>query len=149
MYRSLGFEALALQDGAYAVTANPADYAQHRLLADTYSSLSRYQVVRTSENFQAWSLQPINVMPMAPQLGLINLFIADSTGPMELAQMGPRESFARNGLNFQVSAIGATQGTRGDSFVVSLLNDQQSVNAGQYHYETDGFRPNNDMTVVS
>src|SRR5690606_5324804 len=69
LYRELGFEGLALQRGWESVAADPTDHAGHRLLADVYSTLPRHEIARTSELYQAQLLQPINLVPIPPQLG--------------------------------------------------------------------------------
>ena len=145
IYRSLGLERWALRAGSHALIADPADYSPHQLLGDVYSFLPRHQLARVSEALQARLLQPINVLPSPPQLGQVNDFILNVAGPSELARAGARSGFTTNGFDVQVSAIGASHGTRGESLVVSGLNDRRSFNLGQLHHETDGFRENNDF----
>jgi outer membrane receptor protein involved in Fe transport len=114
-------------------------------VADVYSEFPRFEMVRTSENYQAQLLQPINVRPFAPQLSQINLSVANSIGPADLSYPEARTAFARNGLEFLASAVTAGNGTAGENFVVAGLADKVSFNVGQFHLQTDGFRENNDF----
>ena len=44
------------------------------------------------------------------------------------------------------SGIFGSHSTLGDETVLSALYGRASVSVGQFHYETKGFRPNNDQT---
>ena len=145
IYRLLGAEDLALEAGTRSLVANPGDYSAHRLVSDMSARQSRREIWRVNEAFQARMLQPISVQPFAPQLALTNVYIAESAGPIALEHLQATSGFARNGLDFQVSAITGGLGIRGEDLVVAGLYDRMSFNLGQYHYEFDGFRLNNDF----
>ena len=51
-----------------------------------------------------------------------------------------------SGPRFFLSGAIGNKGTRGDDLVVSGVNERLSYSVGQFHSETDGFRPNNDLT---
>ena len=145
IYRSLGYEKLALLSGWHSVVVDPSDASGHRLLGDVYSESQRHQVARVSETYQARLLQPISTLPFPPELTEANISIMDSVGPAELAHAEARSTFVRNGLAIQASATTGSNGSKGEHLVVSGLADKVSFNLGQFHYETDGFRDNNDF----
>jgi tetratricopeptide (TPR) repeat protein len=145
IYRDLGFEQLALIGGWQSVAADDADYSGHRFLADVYSSLPRHEIARVNELYRSQLLQPLNITPIQPQLGEVNTFILDNNGPTELAFNEFNPLFNRNRVAVQFSAIDGSNGTRGDDVVVAGVHDKVSYSIGQFHFETDGFRENNDL----
>lgn len=145
LYRSLGFERLALLQGSQTATQEPDDYSAHRLLADVYSALPRHQVARVDELYQAQLLQPLNVRPISPRLAESNLFILSRIGPTELTHSEFVPLVAENGLSFQGSAIAAGNGTHGEDIAVAGLHDKISYSLGRFDIATDGFRENNDL----
>ncbi len=53
--------------------------------------------------------------------------------------------FERNQAQLNVSGVVGSDWTRGEEAVVSGIYDNVSVSAGQFHYQTDGFRRNSDL----
>jgi tetratricopeptide (TPR) repeat protein len=145
IYRDLGFEQLALVQGWNSINLDPANHSAHRFLADSYSSMPRHEIARVSELLQSQLRQPINITPLQPQLTENNLFILTGAGPSEMAFNEFNPLFARNRFALQGNAIGGTDGTFGDDAVVSGVQGRLSFSAGQYHYQTDGFRDNADQ----
>jgi Tfp pilus assembly protein PilF len=145
LYRSLGFERLALLHGSRTAAREPDDYSGHRLLADVYSALPRHQVARVDELYQAQLLQPLNVRPISPRLAESNLFILSRIGPSELAHSEFTPLVAENGLSFQGSAITAGNDTHGEDIAIAGLHDKISYSIGRFDIATDGFRENNDL----
>jgi tetratricopeptide (TPR) repeat protein len=145
IYRDLGFEQLALVEGWKSVNTDPAEHSAHRLLADSYSVLPRHEIARVSELLQSQLLQPLNVTPVQPQLAESNLFILEGAGPAAPAFNEFNPLFTRNRLTLQASGIYGSNDTWGDEIVHSGIWDRFSYSVGQFHYETEGFRPNNHV----
>ena len=53
--------------------------------------------------------------------------------------------FDREGFQLAGSFVGGDDHTFGDNLVLSGMHDRVAYSFGQYHYETDGFRPNADI----
>ncbi len=145
IYNDLGFQQRGLVEGWKSVNTAPSNYSAHRLLADNYASLRRHETARVSELLQSQLLQPANVTPIQPRLAESNLLILDGLGPSIPSFNEFNPLFAKNRLALQASGIVAGNNTYGDEVVVSGLKNNLSYSLGQYHYETDGFRPNNDL----
>ena len=145
IYRDLGFEQRALVEGWQSVNGDPSDFSGHRLLADSYSVLPRHEVARVSELLQSQLLQPINISPIQPQLAETNLFVLSGAGPSSIGFNEFNPLFASNGLRLQANAVVGENNTRGNDLVVSGIADRFSFSLGQFHYETDGIRDNNDQ----
>jgi tetratricopeptide (TPR) repeat protein len=145
IYDDLGFQQLAVVEGWRSLNADPANYSAHRFLADLYASLPRHEIARVSEVLQSQLLQPLNINPVPPQAAVSNLRLFTGTGPGRPSFLEFNPLFNRNGISLLASAVGGGNGTVGDEVVVSGIWNRFSVSAGQYHYETDGFRPNNDL----
>ncbi len=125
--------------------ADAGDYSGHRLLADTYSALPRHDVARVSELLQSQLLQPINITPVQPQLAETDLFILENAGPDEAAFNEFNPLFSRNRLAAQVSAAFGNKSVFGDEVTVSGIWNRLSFSVGQFHYDSDGFRENNQQ----
>jgi tetratricopeptide (TPR) repeat protein len=145
IYSDLGFEQLALVEGWRSVNVSPGNYSAHRFLADSYAALPRHEVARVSELLQSQLLQPINITPVQPQLAEGGLFILNGAGPGRLSFNEFNALFNRNRFALQLSGVVGENSTFGNDLVVSGVNDNISISAGQFHYETDGFRENNDL----
>jgi tetratricopeptide (TPR) repeat protein/opacity protein-like surface antigen len=145
IYSDLGFQDLALVEGLKSVNTDPVDFSGHRFLADSYSTLPRHEIARVSELLQSQLLQPININPVQPHLAESNLFILEGAGPSDPSFNEFNPLFNRNRLGLQLSGVIGGNSTFGDEVVASGIYDKFSISAGQFHYETDGFRENNDL----
>ncbi|MCZ6853856.1 MAG: FecR domain-containing protein, partial [Gammaproteobacteria bacterium] len=145
IYDDLGFEQLALLEGWKSINSDPGSHSGHRLLADTFSTLPRHEIARANELFQSQLLQPLNITPVQAQLAESNLFILDSAGPAALSFNEFNPLFNRNRVAFQASGVTGGNGTRGEDIAVAGVSDRWSYSLGQFHFETDGFRANNDL----
>jgi tetratricopeptide (TPR) repeat protein/opacity protein-like surface antigen len=145
IYTDLGFQDRALVEGWESVNTDPADFSGHRFLADTYSALPRHEIARVSELLQSQLLQPINIDPVQPHLAESNLFILNNAGPSDLSFNEFNPLFNRDRYALQLGGVAGGHGTLGDEVVVSAVQGKMSISAGQFHYETDGWRENNDQ----
>lgn len=145
IYRDLGFEQLALVEGWNSLRFDPGNYSAHRFLADSYSSLPRHDTARVSELLQAQLLQSINITPIQPTLAETSLFILPGTGPDDPAFKEYTPLFNRDGYALQATGIVGSNGILGDEIAHSGIMGRLSYSIGQFHYQTDGFRENNDQ----
>ncbi|MBA2594066.1 MAG: FecR domain-containing protein [Gammaproteobacteria bacterium] len=145
IYDDLGFQQRARVEAWKSVTADPASFSAHRFLADSYSTLQRHEIARVSELLQSQLLQPLNITPLQPELAVANLAILQGAGPSSLSFYEYNPLFTRNGAGLQTNVLVGNNDTVADNFVVSGIHRQFSGSVGQFHYETDGFRPNNDL----
>jgi tetratricopeptide (TPR) repeat protein len=145
IYSDLGFQQLALVEGWKSVNTDPGNYSAHRFLADSYSALPRHEIARVSELLQSQLLQPININPVQPRLAESDLLTVAQGGPSNASFLEFNPLFLRNQLSLQATGTVAENSTWGDEVVVSGIHNRISLSAGQYHFETDGFRINNDI----
>ncbi|MDH5686190.1 MAG: tetratricopeptide repeat protein, partial [Hadesarchaea archaeon] len=145
IYSDLGFQQLALVEGWKSVNTDPGNYSAHRFLADSYAALPRHEIARVSELLQSQLLQPINITPVRPQLAESNLFILEGAGPAAPSFNEFNPLFHRNRFALQANCVLGENETLGDELVHSAVWGKVSYSLGQFHYETDGFRENNDL----
>ncbi|MGQ0445886.1 MAG: tetratricopeptide repeat protein, partial [Beijerinckiaceae bacterium] len=145
IYRDLGFEQRALVEGWKSVNTDPGDYSGHRLLADSYSALPRHEIARVSELLQSQLLQPINITPVQPQLAESNLFILEGAGPRGSSFQEFNPLFEQNRLALQAAGAFGSNRTIADEVVQSGVWNKLSYSLGQFHFDSDGFRRNNDF----
>jgi tetratricopeptide (TPR) repeat protein len=146
VYDDLGFQQRALVEGWTSVNTDPANYSAHRFLAESYAVLPRHEIARVSEVLQAQLLQPVNINPVPPQLGLSRSSILVGTGPATAGFNEFDPLFERNRFSLRASGVAGDHDTWGDEVVASGVWGGLSLSVGQFHYETDGFRPNNGQS---
>jgi len=144
VYNEVGFTELGLQEGWQSVNRDPSNYSAHRLLADSYAALPGIEAARASELLQAQLLQPINITPVSPRMAETKLLIP-SGGPITSSLYEFNPLFVQDRPTLFFSGLGGDQGTWGDELVVSGLTQQFSYSLGQFHYQSDGYRTNNDL----
>jgi tetratricopeptide (TPR) repeat protein len=143
IYNDLGFGQRALVEGWKSVNSDPGNYSAHRLLADNYATLPGHELARVSELLQSQLLQPINTTPVQPHLAERNLLIVPGSGPVLRSFNEFNPLFQNNGFRLQASGVVGSLDTYGDEVVHSGIWNDFSYSLGQFHYETNGFRPNN------
>lgn len=147
IYNDLGFQQRALVQGWQSSITDPGNFSAHRLLADSYSSLPRHEIARVSELLQSQLLQPLNLTPIQPQLAESNLGIISGNGPSDLGLNEYNALFIQEGWRLQADGVVAGNQTWGNDLVFSGIKGKVAYSLGQFHYETDGFRPNNDQRI--
>ncbi|SOD42524.1 TonB-dependent receptor domain-containing protein [Nitrosovibrio sp. Nv4] len=145
IYDNLGFEKRALMETAKSLSLDPASHSSHRFLSDAYADIPRHDIARVSELLQAQLLQPINVNPVQPRLAVADLNVITTTGPAVAGFNEFAPLVERNKPQLVASGIFGSNNTIGDEAVLTALYGRASVSVGQFHYNTDGFRPNNDQ----
>jgi len=145
IYSDLGFQQLALVEGWKSLNAAPDNYSAHRFLADSYSAIPRHEIARVSELLQSQLLQPLNVTPIQPSLAESNLFVVEGEGAADVSFNEFNPLFLRDRVGLQVNGIVGENGTTGEEVTISGLSKKISLSVGQYNFDTDGFRENNDL----
>jgi tetratricopeptide (TPR) repeat protein len=145
IYQDLNFQQRGLLEGWRSVIQAPTDYSGHRLLADTYAKLPGQQIARVSELMQSQLLQPLNVTPVQPSLGTRNLLILDQSGPSLPSFREFNPAFQRNRFSLQAYGLVGSLDSYGDEVIHSGVYDRLSYSLGQYHFQSRGYRPNNDL----
>ncbi|MDQ5908862.1 MAG: hypothetical protein QG599_955 [Pseudomonadota bacterium] len=145
IYENLGFEQLAQEKATQSLSLDPTNYSAHRFLSNSYAGRPRYEIAQVSELLQAQLLQPININPIQPSLVATNLNILARTGVSKMAFNEYMSLFERDQTQFYASGVAGNNSTWGDEVVASGLNGPFSYSLGQFHYQTDGFRPNSDL----
>lgn len=145
IYDNLGFEERALMETAKSLSFDPASHSAHRFLSDAYANVPRHEIARVSELLQAQLLQPVNVNPVQPRMAVADLNLITGTGPSAPGFNEFAPLMERNKAQLVASGVFGNRGTFGDEVVLSGVYDRASVSVGQFHYQTDGFRPNNDQ----
>jgi outer membrane receptor protein involved in Fe transport len=107
--------------------------------------LPRHEIARVSELLQSQLLQPININPVQPSLAQRHLFILEGAGPTAPSFNEFNPLFNRNRFALQASAVAGSNDTFGEEIVHSAIWNRFSYSLGQFHFETDGFRENNDQ----
>ena len=145
IYSDLGFQQRALVEGYNSVNADPTNYSAHRFLADSYSALPRHEIARVSELLQSQLLQPTNITPIQPQLAESNLFLINAGGAVQASFSEFNPLFNSNQTALLASGVLGEDSTIGGEAVVSGIHKKVSFSVGYSHFDTDGWRVNNDQ----
>lgn len=144
LYRDLGFKQASQAEATSALRADPSSHLAHRALADAYWDEPRLEVARASELLQAQLLQPLNSNPVQPRLAYTSLGLRLPTGPTpgfnEYSNL-----FLQQGAQGAVTGFIGSDNTLGEEVVASGMSDRVAFSVGQFHYETDGFRPDSEL----
>ena len=145
IYDDLGFEQLGQLEASRSLAYDPWSSAAHRFLSDIYQGASRSEVARVSELMQSQLLQPLSPLPVQPSFAFTDLNIVAAQGPTRVAldEFGPL--FLSDGVRFSGTGGVGTDDTLGGEGVVSGMFGRTAFSIGQFHYESDGFRSNNDI----
>jgi tetratricopeptide (TPR) repeat protein len=147
IYSDLGFQQAALTEGWKSLNIDPANYSAHRFLADSYLALPRHEVARISELLQSQLLQPVNIAPVQPQFKEGHLAVIEQAGLLNPSFNEFTSLFQRNRLALQASGLAGDHDTVGDELIHSGLQGRWSYSVGQFHFQSDGFRENNDRRI--
>ena len=145
IYNDLGFEQLGINEATRSLSLDPSNAAAHRFLSDIYLTQPRREIARASELLQAQLLQDININPVQPSLSETGLGIGTAGGPARPGFNEFTPLFERNQAQLNTTGVVGNQGTYGDEAVVSGIYDKISLSAGQFHFQSDGFRENFDV----
>lgn len=146
IYNDLGFTQLGINESGKSLALDPSSDSAHRFLSDTYRGVRRRETSRVSELLQAQMMQDVNVNPVQPSFGETNLNIVTRGGATDAGFNEFTPLFERNTVRLNSTGVFGSQGTTGGEGVVTGLYDRYSISAGAYHYDTNGWRPNNDIT---
>ncbi len=145
IYQELGFDRIGFLKASESISADPSNHSAHRFLADSYMGQPRHEIARLSNLLQAQLRAPISLTPLQPQLATDRLFILDAAGPAGFSQNEYNPLFNRSSHTLLADGLIGGNRTRGDQIVFAGVQDRVSYSLGQFHYETDGFRANNDL----
>lgn len=143
IYSELGFEELAVREGTAALGENFGNSSAHRLLANAYANLPRYEISRVSEALQAEIRQPLSATPLRLSESQNNLGIYRYAGPSRIGSSEYNSLFSRDQLLFQLDGTSGSRSTSSDEAALSGLAGRVGFSLGQLHHETDGFGDNN------
>ena len=145
IYSDISFEQLKLAKAFQLLNTETSDHLGHLLIADGYLTQTGKETARVSELLQAELLEPENAIYLSPQLAEANSISLQnfSSAKASLNEYSPL--FLRDGVGLKTVATLGNYGTRSDELLLVARKDRLSFSLGQYHYETDGVRPNNNL----
>jgi Flp pilus assembly protein TadD len=141
----LGFDQLAQAQSSRAISFDPGGFPAHRNLAESYLLLPRYESARVSEVLQSQMLQPVTAVPFSPRLSETRAPILENEGPVTPSFQEFNPLLERDRAAFYLSGFAGTDRTFGDELMAAFVRGRHGLRLGQYHAQTDGFRPNNDL----
>ncbi len=144
IYQDLSFDRIALKQAWSSLSQDFTNPSAHRFLSDTLQGKPRLRIARASELLQAQLFQPINTIPVQPQLTSENIGILNSTGPGSLSANEYDPLFTANGAHILLNGAVGSNDTLTDSAIVTGVFDQFSMSMGQFHFQSGGFRKNDD-----
>lgn len=145
IYDDLGFEELGRNEAARALADDPGSAAAHRFLADLYQGDARAELARASEVLQAQLYGADALDLYRPSLAFNDLELVSGEEPFEAGGGEYTRLFERNGASAIATAQIGDDETRATEGVAALRAGRTMIGAGQFHYQTEGFRPNSQL----
>lgn len=145
IYSELGFEQLALSDGHVALTWDPGSYLAHRFLSEAYAQLPGHEVARVSELLQAQLRQPLSTNTLPPRLSIADLSAVAAMNTIRASLSENTFVYDNDRWRLLASGLAGNQGTFGDELLFSAVTGSFAYSVSQFHFETNGFRENNDV----
>lgn len=136
IFSDLGFEKLAIAEGAKALAHAPDNFSAHRFMADINATQPQRDLAVESDLLQSKLLQPLTAHSLRPQLS--DLQLADGPARFSFNEFNPL--LTASGPSLLVDGFVAENNTWGEDLIASYLHNRFSITLGQYHYESDGFR---------
>jgi tetratricopeptide (TPR) repeat protein len=146
IYTDLGFSQAGLVEGWKSVNIDPANHSAHRFLADSYAAIPRSDVARLSSLLVSQLLQPVNTNPVQPRLGDRAQVLSVDAGSALPSFNEYSQLFVRDRTRLLASGVVGGNDTWGEEVIISGLHGRFSYSLGQSRYETDGYRPNADIS---
>ncbi|MCA0186146.1 MAG: FecR domain-containing protein [Proteobacteria bacterium] len=135
-YQQVGFAPAAHSLAMNAIEDDPASPAAHRLLADVYADLPRFESARQSELLQANLRQPIGQWPQAPQQVMPPTPLFD--GPRAVSPDEATAFFDRKPTRFAATFGGGTHSALAASVLLSHSWEQGQLSFGSFDYRNAG-----------
>jgi tetratricopeptide (TPR) repeat protein len=145
-FGELGFERRGFVEAANSLSSDLANDSAHRFLSDAYAQLDRQEIGRVSELLQAQLLQPLSSDVLQPQRAFADLNLTQKSAFTDPTQNEYTALFERDQTHISVAGLVGNHNSIADEVVVAGVNRKFAYSVGQFHYETDGFRPNNDSS---
>jgi len=145
IYDDLGFEDSALGLAARSITQSPSDPSAHRLLSEIFGRRPRFEVASTSELLRYQLLRPLSLSTIRPSASFVDLNRAASDGPSVAGFNEFNALFERNRAQITASGVAGQNDTLGNEIVAGVLHDNIAASVGQFHFQSDGYRVNNDV----
>jgi Flp pilus assembly protein TadD len=145
IFSDLGFDELAVTEARNALVADPRGFAAHRFLAEAYLPVPGFEIARVSEVLQSQLLQPVNAAALPPQLQQIRSPLLMGSGPITPSFQEFNPLFARDRHSLSASGVVGSVDTWAEEVIYGYYGGRRSLQLGQSHYETDGFRTNADF----
>ncbi|MVF14995.1 hypothetical protein FT643_22995 [Ketobacter sp. MCCC 1A13808] len=89
---------------------------------------------------QLW--QPLSAYPLQPQLSESNISFVEGAGPQTAGLNEYHSLFTQDGIYASLDGYGGGDGTWSEDVTGSFLAGPLAVSVGQFHFESDGWRPN-------
>lgn len=147
IYKSLGFTATATNTAALSVFDNPTDFAGHQALVTAYSKEPQAQIFRAQEALKTRLLSPIGAKELPVGAGEIGLQVYPWASPGKSGTHEYSYLFGQRGLSGSLSSTIGSQNAKSYEWLLQAIGQNVSISAGQYDYQTDGHRKNNDLNI--
>ncbi len=144
-FNDIGFERVAELEASKSIASDPSSHSARRFLADSYVNRSRFEIARASLLLQSQLLQPINPNPVQPQIAETNLNIVGGAGPASSSFNEFTPLTISDKPHLTATGMAGNNSTFGDELILHGTRKRLSYSIGQFHYETDGYRENNDV----
>ena len=143
-YSRLGLDKKAAILGSKIVAESPGAYAGHRLLLEAYADDPQQESLRATARLNSTLMQPLGVSPLPVGLLESGLNTIAGASPSDIGISEYTNLFIEDGVSGRVTLLGGGDNTNAYDFALKGKWQQLSLSLGDYRYQSDGVRENND-----
>ncbi len=147
IYKKSGFNQTAKNTAALSAFDNPTDFAGHQALITAYSDDPKAQILRSKEAIKTRMLAPIGAKELPVGTGETGIQIHPWVSPGKMGAHEHTHMYAQRGFTGTLTATAGSQDSQGYDWLIQGIGKNLSISAGQYDYQSDGYRNNNDINI--
>lgn len=147
IYKKAGFDQTAKNTAALSAFDNPTDFAAHQALITAYSDDPKAQILRSKEAIKTRMLSPIGAKELPVGTGETGIQIHPWVSPGKMGAHEHTHMYAQRGFTGTLTATAGSQDSQGYDWLIQGIGKNLSISAGQYDFQSDGYRNNNDINI--
>ncbi|HEY7772847.1 MAG TPA: FecR domain-containing protein, partial [Marinagarivorans sp.] len=147
-YRGRGLKKKAELLGSQIIAEDPNSYAGHSLMVEAYADDNRRESLLASSRLKATIAQPLGAKALPIGLLEPGLQTVIGASPTDIGISEYTQLFIDEGIGGHATVLGGSDDLRAYDVMLQGTREQVSVSLGQYRYDTEGYRENNDASYL-
>jgi Flp pilus assembly protein TadD, contains TPR repeats len=147
IYKKFGLHESAKYSAGENASENPEDYGARYATVVAFNDDSNTPVLIARESFIARLQAPIGTKELSVGISETGLLILPWVSPSHVNTHEYTSLYSPRGMHGNAKTFLGNQNSRGYQWQLQNVSSRTSISAGQYDYQTDGYRENNDLNA--